>query len=84
LVRERTEECRRAHDELQRQHQEVSRLRDILADDNRYLLKEMRSALGNEIIGSDFGLKEVMKMVRQVAHLNSPVLLLGETGTGKE
>ena len=39
---------------------------------------------GEEIIGSDFGLKSVMEMVQQVAPLDSPVLLLGETGTGKE
>ena len=65
-------------------HREVMRLKDMLADDNRYLFDELRSASGDEIIGSDFGLKAVMRMVRQVAPLDSPVLLLGETGTGKE
>jgi len=66
------------------EHQEIIRLKDMLADDNRYLFEELRSASGDEIIGSDFGLKEVMGLVRQVAPLDSPVLLLGETGTGKE
>jgi hydrogenase-4 transcriptional activator len=65
-------------------HQELIRYKDMLADDNRYLFDELRSALGDEIIGSDFGLKTVMEMVQQVAPLDSPVLLLGETGTGKE
>jgi transcriptional regulator with GAF, ATPase, and Fis domain len=65
-------------------HQEVIRFKDMLADDNRYLFDELRSILGDEIIGSDFGLKAVMEMVHQVAPLDSPVLLLGETGTGKE
>jgi transcriptional regulator with GAF, ATPase, and Fis domain len=65
-------------------HQEVIRFKDMLADDNRYLFDELRSVLGDEIIGSDFGLKAVMEMVQQVAPLDSPVLLLGETGTGKE
>lgn len=65
-------------------HQEVIRLKDLLADDNRYLFAELRSASGDEIIGSDFGLKAVMRMVQQVAPLDSPVLLIGETGTGKE
>ena len=65
-------------------HQEVIRFKDMLADDNRYLFDELRSALGDEIIGSDFGLKAVMKMVQQVAPLDSPVLLFGETGAGKE
>jgi transcriptional regulator with GAF, ATPase, and Fis domain len=36
------------------------------------------------IIGEDFGLKNIMEMVRQVASLDSPVLLLGETGVGKD
>jgi hydrogenase-4 transcriptional activator len=65
-------------------HQEVIRFKDMLADDNRYLFDELRSVLGEEIIGSDFGLKSVMEMVQQIAPLDSPVLLLGETGTGKE
>src|SRR5512139_791391 len=84
LVRERTEELRKAHEELELRHQEVIRLKDMLADDNRYLFDELRSVSGDEIIGSDFGLKAVMEMVQQVARLDSPVLLLGETGTGKE
>ena len=65
-------------------HKEVIRFKDMLADDNRYLFDELRLALGDEIIGSDFGLKDVMKMVQQVAPLDSPVLLFGETGAGKE
>jgi transcriptional regulator with GAF, ATPase, and Fis domain len=59
------------------EHQEIIRLKDMLADDNRYLYNELRSVSGDEIIGSDFGLKPVMEMVRQVASLDSPVLLLG-------
>ncbi|MFH2065188.1 MAG: sigma 54-interacting transcriptional regulator [Pseudomonadota bacterium] len=66
------------------EHQEVIRLKQMLADDNRYLLDELRSISGDEIIGADFGLSMVMRMVEQVASLDSPVLLLGETGTGKE
>jgi transcriptional regulator with GAF, ATPase, and Fis domain len=66
------------------EHQEIIRLKDMLADDNRYLYQELRSVSGSAIIGADFGLKAVMKMIEQVAPLDSPVLLLGETGTGKE
>ena len=65
-------------------HQEVVRLKDLLADDNRFLRTEMRELAGVDIVGSDFGLREVMAQVRQVAPLESPVLLLGETGVGKE
>ena len=66
------------------QYQEVIRFKQMLADDNRYLRDELRSVSGDEIVGADFGLGMVMSMVEQVAPLDSPVLLLGETGTGKE
>jgi transcriptional regulator with GAF, ATPase, and Fis domain len=66
------------------QYQEVIRFKQMLADDNKYLQDELRSVVGNEIIGEDFGLNTVMRQVGQVAPLDSPVLLLGETGTGKE
>ncbi len=65
-------------------HQEVIRLKQMLADDNRYLFDELRSVSGDKIIGGDLGLNYVMKLVEQVAPTDSPVLLLGETGTGKE
>jgi transcriptional regulator with GAF, ATPase, and Fis domain len=66
------------------QYHEIARLRDLLADENRYLRKELLTVTGDQIIGADFGLKNTMKMVRQVSPLNSPVLLIGETGVGKE
>jgi transcriptional regulator with GAF, ATPase, and Fis domain len=66
-------------------HQEESRkLKDFREDDHRYLHREVFHTFGDQIVGSDYGLKGVMEMVRQVAHLNSPVLLRGETGVGKD
>jgi len=65
-------------------HQEVLRLKDLMADDNRYLHHELLRLSGDEIIGAAFGLKAVMEMVQHVASLNSTVLLLGETGVGKD
>ncbi len=65
-------------------YRELQMLRDTLADDNRYLQDELRTMSGGEVVGAEFGLKQVMEMVRQVAALNSPVLLMGETGVGKE
>jgi len=65
-------------------HREVIKLKDLLADDNRYLHGELRRLTGDEIVGANFGLKDVMQKVQQVAALDSPVLLLGETGTGKD
>lgn len=65
-------------------HREVLKLRDRLADDNRYLHRELLRISGDEIVGVDFGLREVMQQVRQVAPTESPVLLTGETGVGKD
>ncbi len=65
-------------------HREVLMLRDRLADDNQYLRRELHKIAGDEIVGADFGLKSVMRMVRQVAPTESPVLLTGETGVGKD
>jgi len=65
-------------------HQEVLRLQKKLSDDYRYLASELRQISGAEVVGEEYGLKPVMEMVRQVAPLDSHVLLLGETGVGKE
>ena len=64
-------------------YEETLRLKNLLTEDNRYLHQELLRLSGDEIIGSDFGLREVMEKVRHVAPLNSPVLILGETGVGK-
>jgi transcriptional regulator with GAF, ATPase, and Fis domain len=65
-------------------HREVLKLKDLLADDNRYLHGELRRLSGDEIIGANFGLNDVMQKAGHVASLESPVLLLGETGVGKD
>jgi transcriptional regulator with GAF, ATPase, and Fis domain len=65
-------------------HQEVVELKEKLVSDNRYLHSELLSRAGDEVIGADTGLKGVMQQVNQVAHLKNTILLLGETGTGKE
>jgi transcriptional regulator with GAF, ATPase, and Fis domain len=65
-------------------HQEILKYKDMLTDENRYLHQQLRRLSGEKIIGQDLGLRAVMEMVRQVGPLDSPVLLLGETGVGKE
>ncbi len=65
-------------------HDEVLKLKDRLADDNRHLQGEVKRLSGDRLMGSAVGMKDVMKKAAQVAHLSSPVLLLGETGVGKE
>src|SRR5215469_1884697 len=56
-----------------------------LAQERVYLEEEIRSEMGFEqIIGSSPALKHVLELVETVAPNDSTVLLLGETGTGKE
>ena len=63
-------------------YREILRLQDLLADDNRYLQQELIRS--EQIIGADFGLADVMRAAQQVAAHDSPVLLFGETGVGKD
>lgn len=59
--------------------------RDRLEQEKSYLETEIRTELGfEEIIGESPALREVLKKARIVAPTDSTVLLLGETGTGKE
>jgi PAS domain S-box-containing protein len=59
--------------------------RDRLAHEKSYLEGEIQSELGfEEIIAKSPALLEVLKNVRVVAPTDSTVLLLGDTGTGKE
>jgi transcriptional regulator with GAF, ATPase, and Fis domain len=66
------------------QYREVLKLKEIVDSENRELNRELRRQTSSKIVGAKFGLRHVMHMVEQVARLNSPVLLLGETGVGKE
>jgi PAS domain S-box-containing protein len=59
--------------------------RDRLAHEKSYLESEIQSELGFEtIIGQSPALREVLRKARIVAPTDSTVLVLGETGTGKE
>src|SRR5882762_434523 len=66
-------------------YREISELKDRLAQEKLYLEEEIRSELNFEhIIGSSPALKRVLELVETVASSDSTVLLLGDTGTGKE
>jgi formate hydrogenlyase transcriptional activator len=66
-------------------YREISELKDKLAQEKLYLEEEFRSEMGFEqIIGNSTALTHVLQQVETVATSDSTVLLLGETGTGKE
>ena len=61
------------------------RTEERLRNENLVLREEIdRSSMFEEIVGSCKPMREVLKQVEKVAPLDSTVLILGETGTGKE
>src|ERR1700685_2667588 len=66
-------------------YREVAELKDKLAQEKLYLEDEIRGEIDFEgIVGQSSALRHVLKLVETVAPSDSTVLLLGETGTGKE
>jgi formate hydrogenlyase transcriptional activator len=66
-------------------YHEISELKDKLAQEKLYLEEEIRSEMNFEnIVGNSPALTHVLELVETVAPSDSTVLLLGETGTGKE
>jgi hydrogenase-4 transcriptional activator len=72
--------------ENHRRLHELSSLREAAESERLQLLKRLGQKESTEetIVGADSGLKMVMERVNLVATSNAPVLILGETGTGKE
>ena len=66
-------------------YEEILQLKEKLAQEKLYLEEEIRSEMDFEqIVGSTPAIKHVLQLVETVAPSDSTVLLLGETGTGKE
>ena len=64
---------------------EIAALKDKLAKEKVYLEEEIQTAYNfEEIVGESRALKQVLKQVQTVAATDSTVLILGETGSGKE
>src|ERR1700693_4166718 len=66
-------------------YREIAELKDKLAQEKLYLEDQIRGEMDFEgIVGQSSALRHVLNLVETVAFSDSTVLLLGETGTGKE
>ncbi|HOP46645.1 MAG TPA: sigma 54-interacting transcriptional regulator [Desulfobacteraceae bacterium] len=92
LVEKRTAESTLAREEAEKGKQtaeaaffEIEKLKDQLEAERAYLQEEIKLQYNHEnIIGQSDVIKYVLYKVEQIAGSNTIVLVLGETGTGKE
>ena len=79
LARKQTDE------HLQRAYAEIQLLKEQLEKENSYLRQEIKLEYShNGVVGNSAAIRGVLKKTEQVAGTDSAVLILGETGTGKE
>jgi len=92
LVNKRTIECVAAQEEADKRREaaeealaEIQSLKEQLEAERAYLQEEIKLENNHErIVGQSDGLKYVLYKVEQIASSDTTVLILGETGTGKE
>jgi formate hydrogenlyase transcriptional activator len=74
-----------ANEQIEKQLEEISRYKEQLETEKLYLQEEVSSGYTfRDIIGPSAEMQKVFHLLSQVSFANSTVLLLGETGTGKE
>jgi transcriptional regulator with GAF, ATPase, and Fis domain len=84
-LRDQIAERLKAAEALRQAYEELRQLKERLQEENLYLQEEIRLDHDfEEIITRSEALKQVLRKVEQVAATDSTVLVLGETGTGKE
>ena len=78
-------ERKAAQEALAKSYAEIQQLKDRLQAESEYLKSEIKvSHPHGQVIGQSKGIKRVLHDVEQVAPADCPVLITGETGTGKE
>lgn len=78
-------EVKHSETKLRNALEEISELKERIQAENTYLQEEIKhSSNFEEILGQSSKLKKSFRQVEQVAQTDTTVLLLGETGTGKE
>ena len=76
---------RQMEEQIGERLREIEELKKRLEKENLYLKEEVKLLLGHkDIVGQSLAIRKVLHKVEQVAATDSTVLLLGETGTGKE
>lgn len=74
-----------AEERLHQSLEELQKLKDHLRDENIHLRQEVKTLSGStDLIGQSPAFQHVLLQVEQVAATDATVLLLGETGSGKE
>jgi len=74
-----------ANEKINKQLGEINKYKEQLEEEKIYLKEEIETHQNySDIIGESFSIKKTFKLVSQVAASDSTVLILGETGTGKE
>jgi formate hydrogenlyase transcriptional activator len=76
---------KRANAELHSAHAKISKLNERLEQENVYLREEIKLGHSHSsVVGQSTAIRSVLKQVEQVGPTDSAVLIVGETGTGKE
>ncbi|WP_153799996.1 sigma 54-interacting transcriptional regulator [Foetidibacter luteolus] len=74
-----------SNEKIAAQFNEINRYKQQLEQENRYLQEEIGTAYNySELVGQATGMQHVYQLISQVAATGASVLILGETGTGKE
>lgn len=78
-------ERKQSEEALRKALEEVNKLKNQLQAENIYLQEEIKLEHNfEEIVGHSDAIKYVLFKIEQVAHTDTTVLIMGETGTGKE
>jgi DNA-binding NtrC family response regulator len=71
--------------DLESQNDELKQLKRLLEEENSYLKTEIKTVKNFDyIISEDKEMLQILQKIEQIAESDAPVLITGETGTGKE